>query len=349
MAPTIVPAVAVAAAQPLFEGGQPLDLIDLADVKEELQIDNKEHDKWLGKTITRCSMLASRYCNRVFQQQTYREQIWAYRDPFPWQVRSGFFPLQLAAWPLLSAPSPAQTPPPLAPALSAVGGGSVPGTFYVKITYVTPSGETAASDEASLIVASSLLQVASPIMDAAAIATGWNCYVGTTSFGEIQQNESPIGIGAPFTIATSGLFTKGNALPSFILAVENFALQPVPLCEGADFISDYSIPAPDFSKGWLTRLLAIDLAPRRWSEAPILVAYQAGYTAKTLPADLSDAVLQLVKARYFARSRDPALRQETIDGAWGGSYFFGAGPGSEGDLPPNIVAMLDRYRVPVFG
>ncbi len=348
MAPTIISAVKVAA-ETQFSGQQPLDLIDLADVKQEIMIESTTHDPWLLKAITRSSKLISRYCDRVFQPQTYQEKFWAYRDPYPWQLPTGFFPLQLSGWPLASQPSTAGATPPQQPTLSAVGGGSLAAAiYYVKLTYVTPTGETAASIEAFLpVAANNLISIAAPGPDFYQVATGYNVYIGTTTFGETLQNAIPIPIEEAWTLPTSGLTTTGAALPPYILAVENFPLTPQPLAEGIDFLSDYNSEGnPEFSKGWLTRLFQIDQMPRRWNALPIWIEYQAGY--EEIPDDLSDAAMQLIKARWFARTRDPGLRSENISGGYEAQYWFGSGPGSEGDLPPNIMAMLDRYRVPVI-
>jgi hypothetical protein len=84
---------------------------------------------------------------------------------------------------------------------------------------------------------------------------------------------------------------------------------------------------------------------RKWDSEPVTVAYQAGYA--TIPADLQDAVIDLIKGRWYARSRDPGLRQESVDGVWSGTYWFGTGPGGPADMPDYVAAKLDRYRVPV--
>lgn len=345
MAPTIIPTVTVPAAA-LFAGGQPLDLVGLADVKLELNITNSANDAWLKKVITRASRAISVECTRVFQPQGYQEQFYAYRDPYPWQLPSGFFPLQLSAWPLSSPPSLAGTAPPLAPTLSAVAGGSISGTFYARATYVTPTGETAGSMEASLSIASGFLRVTAPIEDNEGVATGWNCYLGMKSYGEMLQNSSPLPLDENFTLPTSGLVATGAPVPNFILVVENNPLDPQPLAEGIDFISDYDPSEPDFSKSWLTRLFLLDETPRRWSGLPILVNYQAGYP--TIPDDLSDACLQLVKAKWFARTRDPMLRSENVAGVYEAAWWFASGPGSSGQFPPDVEAVIDRYRVPTI-
>lgn len=348
MSPTIISQVVVPAAAPAPSvGGGPLDLVSLADVKLELLITDGSNDAWLAKVITRASRAMVNECARVFQPQTYQEQFWALRDPYPWQLPSGFFPLQLSAWPLASPPSPAGTAPPLAPTLSAVGGGALAAaTYWVRATYVTPTGETAASQEASLSVApNNLLTIAPPIADNQAVATGWNVYIGSKSFGEVKQNSSPITMGQGFTLPTGGLVT-GAAVPNYILVVENAPLAPQPLAEGIDFISDYNASQPDFSHGWLTRLFQMDAFPRRWSGLPIYVLYQAGFNP--IPDDLTDAVLQLVKAKWFARTRDPQLRSKNVVGVYEAQYWFASGPGSEGQFPPDVQAAIDRYRVPVI-
>jgi hypothetical protein len=354
VAPTIISRVVIPATAQ-FAGGQALDLIDLADVKQELGITTNVNDAWLGKVITRASRAISQACTRVFQPQTYHEYFQALRDPYPWQLPSGFFPLQLSAWPLCSPPSLAGTAPPLAPTLSSTSGGSLAAaTYYVRVSFVTATGETAASLEARLSVAgNNLLVVATPQAGSPNFtqgATGWNCYVGTASYQETLQNSSPIALDENFTLPTDGLVT-GAAVPNYILVVENNPLDPQPLTEGIDFRSDYNgvngaIGSPDFSVGWLTRLFLIDETPRRWAGLPITVVYQAGYP--DIPDDLEDAALQLVKARYFARNRDPLLRTENIPGAYEATWFFDTGPGSNGQFPPSVEAIIDRYRVPVL-
>lgn len=51
------------------------DLVLLADVREQLQIKSNDtaQDAWIGKVISRTSLLAERYCNRIFAQQGYQD------------------------------------------------------------------------------------------------------------------------------------------------------------------------------------------------------------------------------------------------------------------------------------
>ncbi len=104
--------------------------------------------------------------------------------------------------------------PPPAPVLSAIAGGAIAATtYFVEMTYVTGSGETVPSTEASLAVAvNNVLQIAAPVSPPAN-AIGWNAYVSTTTGTETLQNATPIALGAPWTEPTTGL-VSGAALPT---------------------------------------------------------------------------------------------------------------------------------------
>jgi len=324
-----------------FTGGKPYDLVGLPLIKAELDIDNTGTDALIFSWITEASAAAAKFCNRVFPIETVQDQIYPPRDYFPAPtVIGGVKALQLSRWPIAAKPSTAGIAPPLPPALSAVAGGSVPGTFYARITYVTARGETAASIETSLSVAAGLLQVASPAADPGGIASGWNCYLGSTSFGETLQNVTPLAIGTPFTLPGTGLTTTGAATPSYVLAIENGN----PLGEGLDFLVSADV-------GQLIRL-DTNGWPRRWPALPTIVQYPAGYDLKNDPnvTDLSGAVIRMVKDRWFARKRDSRLRSENIAGAYEAQYWFASGPGAAvGNMTPDVSAMLERYRVPVTG
>lgn len=346
--PTIVSTVLVPA-PPAFPGGAAIDLASLADVKLELQIKGTNDDAWLRKQITRASRAASKYCNRIFPAQTYQDLLWARRDPYPWQVPSGFEPLQLAHWPIASPPSPSLIAPPPAPILSAAAGGAgAPALAFARATYVGPFGETAASLEAQILVpANRLLAVAAPGPDRKGLATGWNLYAGAVSGAETLQNAAPLGVDTAWTAPSGGL-GAGAALPAYLLAVDNVQApsaltaaplggNPVTLAEGVDFVADRRL-------GQLVRL-GQDGYVRSWPALPLLVQYRAGFAE--IPDDVQEAVILLVKMRWFARQRDPAIRSETAVGIFERSYVMGTGPGGTDDMPAEVTALIDRYRVPV--
>lgn len=348
----------LAAATPPFAGGSVYDLVSLADLKLELQISDNSQDTWLRKIIARASRAIGNYCSRNFAPQLYQELLWSERDAFPWQVPGGAAPLQLRHWPLITpqaqVPQPplAGTAPPLLPVLSSIVGGSLARRrYFVRTSYMTPQGETAASLEATLLVAaSSLLQVTSPAPDNFGIATGWNVYVGAASYQETLQSAAPIAIGASWTEPAPGLLSPQLAappssvlavvdvLPTVPAAVSVMASLPQPLAEGVDF-------DVDAQHGQLTRLFALSGEPDRWATLPTAIVYQAGYAS--IPDDLTEAAILLAKARYFGRLRDPMIRQEDASGIYSATYWMGTGPGGVGDLPDEVMSKIDRHKVPV--
>jgi hypothetical protein len=120
--------------------------------------------------------------------------------------------------------------------------------------------------------------------------------------------------------------------------VETIAGVATTLVAGTDYVVE---PA----KGWLTRLDPHG-SPRNWNADPVVVAYSAGYA--TVPSDIQDAVSEMVKARWYARTRDPAVRAQNVEGVMSWQYWCGAGPGGDSDMPPVIQAKLQRYRQPVL-
>jgi hypothetical protein len=115
--------------------------------------------------------------------------------------------------PLTSVAAPSS-----APTLGQSAGGSLPaGTYYVKYTWLYPTGqqgvnqETAASPEASLAVSSgNQLNVTLPSLPAGAV--GANIYIGTSSGSETKQNASPV-TGTTYA-QTTAITTTGAAAPS---------------------------------------------------------------------------------------------------------------------------------------
>lgn len=108
------------------------------------------------------------------------------------------------------------------------------------------------------------------------------------------------------------------------------------MTDGTDFRADLKV-------GQLIRLDG-SLYPTSWLPRPILVQYTAGFS--TIPADVQDAVIRMVKARWFTRQRDPLLRQEDVPGVYSASYWVATG--SEGGaITPDVADLLDNYRVPV--
>lgn len=80
-----------------------------------------------------------------------------------------------------------------------------------------------------------------------------------------------------------------------------------------------------------------------WPAGKITVNYTSGYVlpgddGRDLPHDVERAAILLVKAAYFARTRDPLIKSETVPDALQSSYWMG-------DLPPEVEGILSRWRV----
>ena len=332
-------------------------LIDLNTLKAYLGISGTQQDAALSLWVNAASAAAQRFTSNPFVVETRQDQYWPTKDGIPWTVRNRPDALLLQRKPVTNAPSPALTRPPIAPTLTYAAGGSLAArTYYVRLSYTTASGETAAGPESRLVIpAGNLLTVAAPGADFYAKATSWSVYAATSSSAETQQ-ATGLSLTSSWTEPTSGL-GSGAAMPAYALVVEAGAGPlytsgatisgqpgagagvPTPLAESVDFLID-----PD--EGEVARLNP-NGNPKGWRAAWISATYSAGYS--TIPYDVVEAVAEMVKARYFAQSRDPNARSVNVVGVMEQTYFFGSGPGSDIDMPPNIQAKLERYRVPTVG
>lgn len=110
----------------------------------------------------------------------------------------------------------------------------------------------------------------------------------------------------------------------------------VTLTSGTDF-------RPDNANGQLIRLDANGY-PRKWPAFALSAAYSAGFDP--IPADLEDAVIRMVSARYAARGRDPKLKSISIPDVQDVTYWIATGD-EAGNMSPDIADILDNYRVPV--
>ena len=72
--------------------------------------------------------------------------------------------------------------------------------------------------------------------------------------------------------------------------------------------------------------------------------YRAGYEPADLPEDIRRACIDLVKYRYFSRSRDPALRSERILDVIDSSFTSASSTSTKRGLPLDIAERLDNYR-----
>ena len=333
-------------------------LIDLGTLKTYLGITGTAQDAVLSLWLNAASTAAQKFTSNPFVVETRFDQYWPTHDGPPWTVRNRPDSLLLQRRPVTNPASPSLTRPPAVPVVTTASGGALAArAYYIRLSYVTAYGETAAGVELRApVAASNLATVASPAADHYALATGWNVYAGTASGAETLQNSSPIAIGTAWTEPSTGL-TAGAAMPSYALVVEshggpNAPLPPlsttypanllggeVPLAEGVDFLID----ATEGEIGRLNR----SGESHGWRASYICALYTAGYAA--VPPDVVETVSEMVKQRYYAQQRDPMARSVDVTGVLSTSYWFGNGPGSDTDMPPHIQARLERYRTPVIG
>ena len=72
-----------------------------------------------------------------------------------------------------------------------------------------------------------------------------------------------------------------------------------------------------------------------------------GDPQRDLPEDLERACLETVKARWFARVRDPLAKGEQVQGIASADYCVPSTGDGDPGLPPSVVGLLQRYRQPV--
>jgi hypothetical protein len=121
-----------------------------------------------------------------------------------------------------------------------------------------------------------------------------------------------------------------------VIEINSVTENSIALIDETDFRADKV-------RGQLTRLDGSGY-PRSWPAVAIAVEYKGGYD--DIPADIQDAALRMIRARWLGRNRDPLLRQESIPGVRDVTYWVPSSD-SNGNMPPDVANILDNYRVPV--
>lgn len=90
-----------------------------------------------------------------------------------------------------------------------------------------------------------------------------------------------------------------------------------------------------------------------WYGGKVVVAYQAGYALpgaidRDLPDDLERACIETVKARWFARLRDPLAKSEQVQGVASTNYWVPNDSSDDPGLPPAVIGLLARHRLPTL-
>lgn len=102
---------------------------------------------------------------------------------------------------LVNAPIPVAQQP----VLSSVGGVRPAATYYVRMSWVSASGqEGLPSAVTTFATPDGSALVVTPV-NTPSIASGWNVYIGLTDTTLTRQNAAPLGLTQTFTIPSSGL------------------------------------------------------------------------------------------------------------------------------------------------
>lgn len=89
------------------------DLTTIVNVKAELGLSDGANDAVLKRYISSASAAASQYCNRTFQIETIKDEIWPAADPYPWPLPGFFQTMQLSRWPVVTLASLTENGKPL--------------------------------------------------------------------------------------------------------------------------------------------------------------------------------------------------------------------------------------------
>jgi hypothetical protein len=288
------------------------DLTDLVTVKDELNITDTKSDDFLQRGISQASQIIRNECNRTFQVETVQDVLYIQQDPYPFQVPGGVFALQLSRWPLVDAAPVNFT-------------GNLHGTTTVDGLVAAPGSSLAGIAEGSLIFA--------PVSLAGVPVT---------------ENIAPGTIVASVNVSGGSLTLSAAALASGAAQALNTGLSVVQtIAAGVGQLLTYGTDfTVDADRGWLIRLDTFTGIAVKWEALPTTVIYQAGFP--TIPYDLVEATLRYVTLRYSARGRDPMLRAQDTQGLGRQEWWVG-GPPKSGNVPEELVGVIDRYRVPVIG
>lgn len=287
-------------------------LTTLANVKDELDDVEDDEDSRLTRFINEESAEIARACNRVFGLATWVDTFRLSRGVWGEGVREANNPLTLRRYPLSTAT-------------------------------VNFTGNTHAS------------ALVDGIASTVGLAQGMPVYGSGIPAGATISQVMPFSIvlSAPATgPAINVSFSAGLSVVETIRGVDTT------LVYGTDFEVDRGSMLPgDEGVGRIYRLNELG-NPRTWFAEKVTITYQAGYSLPndndvegipSLPPDLETACIRLVVGRYRARGRDPVLMERTQGQMVGTErYWVGATPGQNGPYPNEIMATIERYRVPVL-
>lgn len=285
------------------------NLVTLTAAKTELEITGTEDDAWLNSAIPQISKAIAHYCQRVFQVEALTDTFYVDRRWRTHQRTDDRDVLQLTRFPTLGVLSVVETLPDGTTNTLALG------TDYVR------------NDKIGQLIRLNSDTGFPGHWRGAIIAVQYQAGQGAIASENytIAANPGPytqtVAQAATFSIDQGVSYTGGAAL--------------TPITSGTPAVGQY-LCAP--STGIYT-FAAADAGKA------ITIAY--GYNL--IEADLQDAALRLLTARYSAQARDPMLMSQEQPGGVGAQRFWvGTPPGQNGAFPPEVTGLLDNYRVPTL-
>jgi len=206
-----------------------------------------------------------------------------------------------------------------------------------------------ANEGAAAVGLTGNITIASPVVTGMASTEGVDEGALIFAFDLAGTQYLPAGTQVQSVSPTSLVLTQsatasvaGVSLSSGIQVIQELAVGTLQsLVFGQDFTSNAQ-------NGWLIRLNAFTGLSMRWEAVPTTVQYSGGYDE--IPDDLADACVRLVTQRWGNRGRNPSLVQRDQPGALGSErYWVGPFPGQTGLFPPEVLALIEPYRVPIAG
>ena len=286
----------------------PSILCPLATVKRNWSITTPDDDDFLSWLIAAVSQEVEAYCGRSFGRQSVSEVIYLASDDYPWQVPAGVHPLQLSLYPVTAVASVV---------VGAAAANPVTLDPAADFVVVGPVGHLIRLDQLGnariwSAVPTTVAYSAGYVFPLSVLAATISFDVTAATITDSARGFSGFAVGDSIVVVGS----PGNSGPWLVSAASARTL---------------TVTEPDGSPASITTEVA---------GASISVS-----RAGTLPMPIQDAVMREVGERYAERDRDWFIQRMTIDGLGAMQFIV---PGNAGDLGPDSLEKLRRYRVPVF-
>jgi hypothetical protein len=299
------------------------DLALLANVKDEMSIQDTTQDIRLRRLIAEESAGIARYCKRIFGQALWMDQFRPQRSIWGDGVRAASNPLMLSKYPLFAQP--------------------------VAFVANTEQGSQSVTGIASTAGLARCQPVFGP-----GINPGTTITAIVNGAIVISQPANASGTAVQLS-ANVGICETIAGTATWLVAGTDYEIEVtsnLPGDEGAAMV--YRLNYVQQPRTWASSLIQI------WYQAGYTLPNNCAEDAGTppteyepapynLPGDLETACIRILVMRSTKRGRDPLLVARDQPGTVGSQrWWVGAMPGQKSPYPPDIEAMLDTFRVPTI-